>query len=139
TCDGVNVTSPAPGLCRCVQRIGAISVGSWRPAQAAKLDEGPDADAEADDMQDDESHVLHPVAGSAQDSRRRVKDEEPPRGLVAVVEPLGADGVTDPDQRDVENDEESMCKSSELDIELLNQEHSKQEQYVNELLLCDSL
>jgi hypothetical protein len=53
-CDGVNLTSPTPGLR--AQRVGAISVGSWRPAQAAELDEGPNANGEADDMQDDESH-----------------------------------------------------------------------------------
>jgi hypothetical protein len=67
------LTSPTPGLR--AQRVGAISVGSWRPAQAAELDEGSNANGEADDMQDDESHILQPVAGSAQDSRRRVKEE----------------------------------------------------------------
>jgi hypothetical protein len=51
---------------------------------------------------------------------------------VAVVEPLGADGETDPDQRDVENDEERQCQSSELEPVLSNQDQSKQEQNDND-------
>src|SRR5262249_57426088 len=59
------------------QRVGAISIGSHRPAQAAKLDEGPNHDGEADKIQDDESDVPHPIADPAQ-NYRHVKDDEPP-------------------------------------------------------------
>src|SRR6516162_759293 len=121
----------ARGCCalrRRAQWIGAIAIGSNRPAQATKLDEGPNGNGEADEMQDDELHILHSIGRRAQNCRQRVEDEEPPRGLVAIVAALGAEGETDPDQRDVQDDEDRYRQEKELEPVLSNSGQGKQEQ-----------
>src|SRR5215831_1123657 len=118
----------SPALGRCAQRIGAISIGPYRPAQATELDEGPNADAEADGMQEEEFRLLHAIGGRAQNCRQRVEHQKPPCGLVAIVEALGAEGETDPDQRDVQEDEDRYRHGEEFEPVFSKRGERKQEQ-----------
>src|SRR3984893_1787287 len=92
------------------KRIGAIFVGPSGAAQAADLDKSPDREGKAcqgeNVMQCGACRSRKPgrFRELAEQGRRPVEQQKPPRALVAVVQPLGVDGTTPDQPRDKDDD-----------------------------------
>src|SRR5690606_38891498 len=82
---------------RC-ERIGAVPVGPDGAAQEAEFDQRPDRYCKAHGAQ--HYRAAEHVVEHAEHPRQEIEQQQPPPALVAVVQPLDADGNGRPDQRD---------------------------------------
>src|SRR5512140_2612624 len=80
------------------QRVRAKSVGPSRPSQTQHFDKAPETESEHDEHDEaSQIGIAEPVPRFVEQIRSKEERDDPPAGLVAIVQPLERGCRQDPD------------------------------------------